>query len=122
MPASLTKRIVRNTLFNLTGRFWAMFLGLLLTPFLAAKLGMANYARWSLVLIITNYLLTWDLGLGNALVRHVVHYYARRDHNGLNAVMSTALLLYVALATVAITLTMENLFEEILQQRACRCG
>lgn len=36
--------------------------------------------------------------------------------------MNTSLLLYVALATVAITLTMENLFEEILQQRACRCG
>jgi len=105
MPASLTKRIVRNTLFNFTGRFWAMFLGLLLTPFLVAKLGMSGYALWSLVLVITNYLLTWDLGLGNALVRHVAHYYAQRDYNALNAVMSTALLLYVALATVAITLT-----------------
>jgi len=105
MPVSLTKRIIRNTLFNFTGRFWTMFLGLLLTPFLVAKLGMADYALWSLVLIITNYLLTWDLGLGNALVRHVAHYYARRDYNGLNAVMSTALLLYAALATVAITLT-----------------
>ncbi|MBC8263853.1 MAG: oligosaccharide flippase family protein [Anaerolineales bacterium] len=105
MPASLTKRIVRNTLFNFTGRFWAMFLGLLLTPFIVAKLGMAGYGLWSLVLVITNYLLTWDLGLGNALVRHVAHYYARQDYNGLNSVMSTALLLYAALATVAITLT-----------------
>ena len=105
MPASLTKRIVRNTLFNFTGRFWAMFLGLLLTPFLVAKLGMADYALWSLVLIITNYLLTWDLGLGNALVRHIAHYHARRDYKGLNAVMSTALLLYAVLATVAITFT-----------------
>jgi O-antigen/teichoic acid export membrane protein len=105
MPASLTKRIVRNTLFNFTGRFWAMFLGLLLTPFLVAKLGMAAYALWSLVLVITNYLLTWDLGLGNALIRHVAHYYARRDYNGLNSALNTALLLYVALATVAITLT-----------------
>lgn len=105
MPASLTKRIVRNTLFNFTGRFWAMFLGLLLTPFLVAKLGMAGYALWSLVLVITNYLLTWDLGLGNALIRHVAHYYARRDYNGLNSVMNTALLIYAALAMVAITLT-----------------
>jgi O-antigen/teichoic acid export membrane protein len=105
MPASLTKRIVRNTLFNFTGRFWAMFLGLLLTPFLVAKLGMAGYALWSLVLVITNYLLTWDLGLGTALVRHVAHYYAQQDYDGLNSVMNTALLLYTALATVAITLT-----------------
>lgn len=105
MPASLTKRIVRNTLFNFAGRFWAMFLGLLLTPFLVAKLGMTGYALWSLVLVITNYLFTWDLGLGNALIRHVAHYYAQRDYNGLNSVMSTALLIYAALATVAITLT-----------------
>lgn len=105
MPASLTKRIVRNTLFNFIGRFWAMFLGLLLTPFLVAKLGMAGYALWSLVLVITNYLLTWDLGLGNALIRHVAHYYARQDYNGLNSVMNTALLIYAALAMMAITLT-----------------
>ena len=105
MPASLTKRIVRNTLFNFAGRFWAMFLGLLLTPFLVAKLGTTGYALWSLVLVITHYLFTWDLGLGNALIRHVAHYYAQRDHHGLNSVMSTALLIYAALATVAITLT-----------------
>lgn len=105
MPTSLTKRIVRNTLFNFTGRFWAMFLGLLLTPLLVAKLGMTGYAMWSLVMVITSYLLTWDLGLGNALIRHVAHYYARQDYHGLNAVMSTSLLLYMALATAAITLT-----------------
>jgi len=104
MPTSLTKRIVHNTLFNLAGRFWAMFLGLLVAPFLMAKLGMTGYGLWSLVLVITNYLFTWDLGLGNALVRHVAHYYARRDYHGLNAVMSTSLLLYVALAAGAITL------------------
>ena len=105
MGTSLTQRIVRNTLFNLAGRFWAMFLGLLLAPFLVAKLGMAGYGLWSLVLLITNYLFTWDLGLGNALVRHVAHYYACQDYKGLNAVMSTGLLLYTALAVVAVTLT-----------------
>ena len=105
MPASLTQRIVHNTLFNFAGRFWALFLGLLLTPFLVAKLGMTGYALWSLVLVITNYLFTWDLGLGNALVRYVAHFYAQRDYKSLNAVMSTCLLLYVALAAVAITLT-----------------
>ncbi len=104
IPASLAKRIVRNTLFNFTGRLWAMFLGLLLTPFLVAKLGMADYGLWSLVLVITNYLLAWDLGLGNSLIRHVAHYDARRNYDGLNAVLNTALLLYAALATVAITL------------------
>lgn len=56
MPVSPTKRMVHNTLLNFAGRFRAMLLGLLLTPFLVAKLGVAGYAIWSLVLVITNYL------------------------------------------------------------------
>jgi len=104
MASSLTQRIVCNTLFNFIGRFWAMFLGLVLAPFFVAKLGIAGYGLWSLILVITNYLFTWDLGLGNASVRYIAHFYARRDYRSLNAVMSTSLLLYVALAAVAITL------------------
>jgi O-antigen/teichoic acid export membrane protein len=105
MPTLLARQITHNTIFNFAGRFWSMILGLLLTPFIVVKLGMTGYALWSLVLVIANSLLTWDLGLGNALVRHVAHYYARQDYNGLNAVMSTALLLYMVLAAGAITLT-----------------
>lgn len=81
-----------------------MLAGLFLAPFLISKLGMEGYGLWSLVLVITNYLLTWDLGLSNALVRHVAHHDAEQDVEGLNSVMSTGFFLYAALAGLALTL------------------
>lgn len=67
----LSQKTIRNTLFNLIGRFWAMFVALLLTPYIVSKLGTQRFGLWSLVSVITSYFGLLDLGIGVSFMKKV---------------------------------------------------
>ena len=48
-------KIAKNTAFNFLGQGSAMFLALLVTPYLISKLGIIQYGVWVLLSVITNY-------------------------------------------------------------------
>ena len=67
----LSQKIIRNTLFNLIRRFWAMFVALLLTPYIVSKLGTQRFGLWPLISVITGYFGLLDLGIGLSFIKKV---------------------------------------------------
>lgn len=100
----LSRKIIRNTLFNFVGRFWAMVVGLLLTPYIISMLGVEKFGVWSLVFVITSYLGLLDLGAGAAFVKYLAEYYTRRDYDAINSVVNTGFAFYLTLAFILIAL------------------
>lgn len=108
----LQRKIIRNTLFNFVGRFWAMLVGLLLTPYIVSMLGVERYGLWSLIFVITRYLGLLDLGTGTAFVKYVAEYYTRRDYDAINEIVNTGFAFYLALAFILIALAV--LFDDFI--------
>ena len=106
ISSSLAQKIIRNTLFNFLGRFWALVVAFLLTPYIVSKLGVQAYGVWALVLAITSYLGLLDFGVGTAFIKYVAEYEARRDYIAINALVSTGFAFYLAMSIVIIAFTL----------------
>jgi O-antigen/teichoic acid export membrane protein len=104
VSSPLSRKIILNTLFNFVGRSWAMFIGLLLTPYIVSTLGVQRFGVWSLIFVITSYLGLLDLGTGTAFVKYVAEYYTRRDYDAINSIVNTGFAFYLTLAFVLIAL------------------
>jgi O-antigen/teichoic acid export membrane protein len=78
-------------------------LGALMMPFNVRHLGKADYGLWMLVASMTYYFQLLDLGYGNGLVRHVTGADARGDVDGMNAILSTFVVVYSVLGAIALT-------------------
>jgi O-antigen/teichoic acid export membrane protein len=102
ISSSLAQKIIRNTLFNFLGRFWALVVAFLLTPYIVSKLGLQAYGVWALVLVITSYLGLLDFGVGTAFVKYVAEHEARQDYVALNTFVSTGFAFYLAMSSVII--------------------
>jgi O-antigen/teichoic acid export membrane protein len=76
-------------------------LALVLTPFTIRHLGTAEYGLWMLVASLTYYFQLLDLGYGSGLVRHVSAADARGDIAGVNAIVSTFVVVYAGLGVIA---------------------
>jgi len=74
---------------------------LILTPFTIRHLGTAEYGLWMLVASLTYYFQLLDLGYGSGLVRHVSAADARGDIAGVNAIVSTFVVVYASLGVIA---------------------
>lgn len=76
-------------------------LALILTPFTIRHLGTAEYGLWMLVASLTYYFQLLDLGYGSGLVRHIADADARGDASGVNAILSTFVVVYAGLGLLA---------------------
>jgi len=87
---SLAKGVFSNWAFllvNVLVAFW-------MTPFVVAHLGDTAYGIWALVLQLTGYMGVVDVGLRSALVRFIARLSARKEHDALNRLLSSVLLIY----------------------------
>jgi len=100
------KRPAWNLLTGTLTRYALLFvniaIGIFLMPFTMHHLGKAQYGLWMLVTSMTAYLQLLDLGYGNGLVRQVTHADARGDEEGMNAALSTFLVVYLGIGAVAL--------------------
>jgi O-antigen/teichoic acid export membrane protein len=103
---SSMKRPAWNLLTGTLTRYVLLFvniaIGIFLMPFTMHHLGKAQYGLWMLVTSMTAYLQLLDLGYGNGLVRQVTHADARGDEEGMNAALSTFLVVYLGIGAVAL--------------------
>jgi O-antigen/teichoic acid export membrane protein len=100
------KRPTRNLLTGTLTRYLLLFvnitLGIFLMPFTMHHLGASQYGLWMLAASMTAYLQLLDLGYGNGLVRHLTQADARNDEEGMNASLSTFLVVYSLIAAIAL--------------------
>jgi O-antigen/teichoic acid export membrane protein len=99
-PGNLARRLVRNTLHAASGRLIAVFVWLVLTPFILHALGSEGFAVWSLFYALTGYLSSLDFGLASGTVKHVAAARTRDDHAEAGAFATLAMLGYTLLASL----------------------
>jgi O-antigen/teichoic acid export membrane protein len=94
--------LLTGTLTRYVLLFVNIVLGIFLMPFTIHHLGKSQYGLWMLAASMTAYLQLLDLGYGNGLVRHVTQADARGDEVGMNAILSTFLVVYGVIGLVAL--------------------
>ena len=81
-----------------------LLIGVMMLPFNVAHLGQSTYGLWVLAASITMYFSMLDLGYGVAQVKFAAEYRARRDHQGLNQIVSTLFFLFTGIGLLAFCL------------------
>ena len=94
-------------------------IGLVLTPFMIAKLGDAEYGLYSLIGAVVGYISVLDFGLTNTVVRYVARYRATNDQKGQENFLATTMLLYgiisalIVAAGIGLYFNLESLFPKL---------
>jgi O-antigen/teichoic acid export membrane protein len=102
-PAPETPRAHRffaGVLWNWVGVALNVAIGLLLSPYIARKLGSERYGIWVLVFSLVEYLWFFDLGFNTSVTQFVAKYRARNEPEQINRVISTGLVYFCAVAVV----------------------
>ncbi|HKP14383.1 MAG TPA: oligosaccharide flippase family protein [Blastocatellia bacterium] len=121
---SLFDVFARNISMDYFGLGLEMVVGVVMLPFNIAHLGQSAYGLWVLAASITAYFSMLDLGYGVAQVKFAAQYRARRDHRGLNEIVSTLFFFFtlVGLAAMGVgallAFNLERLFNVTPDQAA----
>ncbi len=91
---SVRETVARNTAFNLAGRFWEALVGLLLTPYIVAKIGPSGWGLWAIVNVLTSYASLMDLGFGAGYSKYIAEHAGRQERREISAIVSTGLAAY----------------------------
>ncbi len=93
-------RFLAGVLWNWVGVALNVAIGLLLSPYIARKLGSERYGIWVLVFSLVEYLWFFDLGFNTSVTQFVAKYRARNEPEQINRVISTGLVYFCAVAIV----------------------
>jgi len=97
---SLSEKIIRNTLFNSVGFAWDFLIRFLLVPYVVAHLGQTRSAIWAFLGVFTAPFMLLDFGVESSFVKYIAEHYARKEHDGINRVVSTGLAFYLVFGIV----------------------
>ena len=101
----LGRRLVTNTLHAATGRVAGLLVWVVFTPAILRALGVEGFGVWSLFYALTGYFATLDFGLVQGTVRHVAASREQGRHEEAGAFATLAVLGYLALGALWITLS-----------------
>lgn len=99
----VSRKIRRNTAFNILGGGWNFLVLLALIPYIIGHLGAERYGVWVIVSIFTGYLGFLDFGINVSLVKHISEFLMKKDYRRINQVINTGLIFCIALAIPIIT-------------------
>ena len=99
---SLSKKVIKNTVYNAAGRLWTILIGLLLTPYMINKLGVERYGVWAIVGVLTGYFSILDLGIGSAFVKYISEFYTKNEHKKISQIITTGMVFYMFLGVILI--------------------
>jgi len=97
-------RTVRNVLSNWFGWLIVSVINFLLAPFVVSRLGNTGYGIWVLIGSLTGYMGLLDLGVRATVTRYVAKFYAVADHQQLNRIVASALLVFICSGILAIAI------------------
>ena len=100
--SNMSHKIIRNTAFNIVGRFWYIIIGIILAPYIVHRIGPERYGVLSLTWVLTGYAGLLDMGIGTALSRFTALFDSSGDRDALGAMIGTALFFYTALSALVV--------------------
>jgi O-antigen/teichoic acid export membrane protein len=87
-----SRRLILNTICNLTTRVIIALIGFFMVPFFVRTLGKDQYGIWILVGSIFAYRNALNMGLNSALNRYIPMFLAKNNIKGIQAVINTSML------------------------------
>jgi O-antigen/teichoic acid export membrane protein len=93
-------RFFAGVLWNWVGVALNIAIGLLLSPYIARKLGSERYGIWARVFSLVEYLWFFDLGFNTSVTQFVAKYRARNEPEQINRVINTGLVYFCCVALV----------------------
>jgi O-antigen/teichoic acid export membrane protein len=96
------RRILRGAATNSGARLLAYGVWFLLTPFIIATVGTADYGLWALIGSVVGLASLLELGIGGAITKYVAEYRLKGHTETARDLISTALALYLGLAGIII--------------------
>ena len=100
----LKQRLISNTFFNILGEIVGRAIGLVMAPYVLYKLGLEQFAIWSIMGALLGYLTKADMGVATSYVKFISQYYAQKDYDRLNKVISCGFIYYVVLGGVLLSI------------------
>jgi O-antigen/teichoic acid export membrane protein len=97
-----SERVVRNTLFNLCGRFGQAVAPIVLTPYTIHVLGLPLFGVWVLISSVVSYLSLGDFGVAAGLSRCAAREQAAANVTGLNRLLVAGILYYALVGVVTV--------------------
>ena len=98
-------RLLRGLASSWLGLAIGVAISFFLSPFVVNKLGAAWYGVWAIAGQFTGFLFLLDFGVRESVIRYTSKYAARHHGPQLNRVLSTAVLLYGGITTLALLAT-----------------
>src|SRR6266496_2289459 len=104
LPASheIGRTIFRNTVTNFGGKFIALAISFLLTPFLLSRIGATAYGMWMLVASVLSYASIIDVGLSTTLIKYTAEHRTREEGQEAAGLIATATWAYSILGAVVL--------------------
>lgn len=102
---SIAKTLLKGSFLRVIETIVAIAVGFFLLPFMVQQLGTELYGIWILIGSITASLYLFDFGFATAVTRYVAGYIGTQEHNKVNQVISSSLIIYSALALLICIIT-----------------
>jgi O-antigen/teichoic acid export membrane protein len=97
---SLSDRVIKNTSYNIVGRFWSIVVTIFLMPYIVSHIGLERFAVWSFVGTITGYFSLFDFGIGTSFIKYIAEFYANKEYEKINQVVNTGFFFYFVFFTL----------------------
>lgn len=97
----LSRKIIRNTFYNMLGGSWGLVIKILLTPFIISYIGTEKFGIWALVLLFNGYFALLDLSIGTAVITYISSHYAKKEYGSINKIVNSALVFYAAVGLLS---------------------
>ncbi|MCM8796404.1 MAG: oligosaccharide flippase family protein [Candidatus Omnitrophica bacterium] len=99
---SISKKIIRNTIYNISGRFFNAIIWVFLTPYVIQRIGADRFGILAIVGGVTGYFGLLDLGIGVSFVKFIAEFYAKRDYEKINEVANSGFFFYLLFTGITI--------------------
>ncbi|HET9467445.1 MAG TPA: polysaccharide deacetylase family protein [Vicinamibacterales bacterium] len=100
----MRQRLLAGIASNVLGKFAAVGIWFVLTPFILNRVGPGGYALWVLMGAVSSYGFLLDFGIGGAVVKYVAEHVERGEYRQAQATIASARWVYLGIALVAVAL------------------
>lgn len=89
---NLTQLLIRNAMVGGGARLFTLLVGMIITPYLLARLGLDRFGIWALIGVVTGLVALGDFSFKSSLIKHLAGAWAANDSESFRAFASTGLL------------------------------
>ncbi len=99
---SISRKIIKNTVYNIAGSFWGIAIGLVLTPYIIYRIGLERFGIWAIIGTITAFFGLFDFGISTSFVKYIAEFYAKKEDEKISRLVVTSIIFYSLFAVVLI--------------------